>query len=175
MRNTGEQQIRAPRYSRYKVTFQIAVTEFTPKKKIAAIEIRMDSNIQWYKSRSGPTFLHGPDFADVGTWLSVYNNKRINIRKYERKQRKDWKSNHNMRWEMILSTSSNFSKFCVSNSSLTSGINAALIWYNLSHSIPLNHGWAWKWWNNNSQCGILTKQIWNFIWNTSTPLFHQRL
>ena len=38
-------------------------------------------------------------------------------------------------------TSSNFSKFRVSSSSLTSGLKAASMSYNLSQGVPLNHGW----------------------------------
>jgi len=59
------------------------------------------------------------------------NGRKISIQKQENDRLK-------------INTSSNFSKFWVSNSSLTSGINAASIWYSLSHSTPLKNRWAWS-------------------------------
>ncbi len=49
-------------------------------------------------------------------------------------------------WDRIVvswQTSSNFSKFWVSNSFFTSGLKAASISYSFSQGNPLNHGWAY--------------------------------
>ena len=102
----------------------------------------MYDNCEYRNKTRKITFLHGPpDLDDECVWLSDCGCNNVKGRWLSKVNELEWieiQKRNNLKYS---NTSSNFSKFWVSNSSLTSGVNAASIWYKFSHWTPSKNGW----------------------------------